>query len=184
VYEYLWPLRRSASALTTNPLKFKEKKEYCLLHTYFKFVLSVSECGRLSENPKVIAVWREKLARVRDLPRAWILPDADIFSIAQGAAPPLNERLAASLSDALEASSHDAADQEPGQDGRPTPEQKALIERLSKIVDSRAAELKVSAEILAPRGELKALAMGSRDSHALTGWRREEIGTRLLEAIG
>jgi hypothetical protein len=23
-----------------------------------------------------------------------------------------------------------------------------------------------------------------RDSHALTGWRREEIGTRLLEAIG
>src|SRR5216684_4643974 len=33
---------------------------------------------------KVIAVWREKLARTRDLPRAWILPDADIFSIAQG----------------------------------------------------------------------------------------------------
>src|SRR6266403_3851811 len=46
---------------------------------------------------KAVAVWREKLARTRDLPRAWILPDADIFSIAQGAAPPLNERLAASL---------------------------------------------------------------------------------------
>jgi len=133
---------------------------------------------------KAVAVWREKLARARDLPRAWILPDAEIFSIAQGASPPLNERLAASLSDALEASSHDAADQEPSQDARPTPEQKALIERLSKIVDSRAAELQLSAEILAPRGEIKALAMGSRDSHALTGWRREEIGTRLLEAIG
>ena len=71
----------------------------------------------------------------------------------------------------------------------PTPERKALIERLSKIVDSRAAELKVSAEILAPRGELKALAIRTpasalRDVHALTGWRREEIGTRLLEAIG
>ena len=68
-------------------------------------------------------------------------------------------------------------------------EQKALIERLSKIVDSRAAELEVSAEILATRGELKSIAMGTRasalrDSHALTGWRREEIGTRLLEAIG
>src|SRR6266436_1314840 len=132
---------------------------------------------------KAVAVWRENLARARDLPRAWILPDADIFSIAQGASPSLNDSLTASLSDALEASSHDAADQEPGQDARPTAEQKALIERLSKIVDSRAAELKVSAEILAPRGELKALAMGSRDSHALTGWRREEIGTRLLEAI-
>jgi ribonuclease D len=63
-----------------------------------------------------------------------------------------------------------------------------VIDRLGKIVDSRALELNVSAEILAPRGELKALAMGTRasalrESHALCGWRREEIGTRLLEAI-
>jgi hypothetical protein len=41
----------------------------------------------------------------------------------------------------------------------------------------------VSAEVLAPRGELKALAMGKRDTHALTGWRCHEIGTRLLEAV-
>jgi len=59
----------------------------------------------------------------------------------------------------------------------------AVIERLVKIVDGRAAELGISAEILAPRGEIKALAMGKRDSHALSGWRREEIGSRLLEAI-
>jgi ribonuclease D len=137
---------------------------------------------------KAIAVWREKLARVRDLPRAWILPDAAIFSVAQGASPPLNDSLAASLLEALEQAPDDAGDQEPSQDARPTPEQKALIERLSKIVDARAAELNVNAEILAPRGELKALAMGRRSSalrgsHALTGWRREEIGNRLLDAI-
>jgi len=133
---------------------------------------------------KAVAVWREKLARARDLPRAWILPDADIFSIAQGASPSLNDSLTASLSDALEASSQDAPDQEPSQDARPTPEQKAVIDRLGKIVDARAAELNVSAEILATRGELKALALGKREVHALTGWRREEIGTRLLEATG
>jgi ribonuclease D len=138
---------------------------------------------------KIIAIWREKQARARDLPRAWILPDADIFSVAQGAPPPLNDSLAASLAGALEEASDDELDQEPSQDARPTPEQKAVIERLVKIVDARAAELKVSAEILAPRGEIKALAMGTRagaqrDSHALTGWRREEIGTRLLEAMG
>jgi ribonuclease D len=75
-------------------------------------------------------------------------------------------------------------DEEPSQDARPTPEQKAVIEILSKIVDARAAELKVNAEILAPRGELKALAMGKRDSHALKGWRLKEIGTQLLEVIG
>jgi ribonuclease D len=72
---------------------------------------------------------------------------------------------------------------EPVQDSRPTPEQKALLDRLIKIVDARAAELQVSAEVLAPRGELKALAMGRRDTHALQGWRREEIGTRLLAAL-
>jgi ribonuclease D len=137
---------------------------------------------------KAIAVWREKLARTRDLPRAWILSDAAIFSVAQGSVPPLNDSLAANLQGALEEAANDATDQEPSQDARPTPEQKAVIERLGKIVDARAAELKVSAEILAPRAELKALALGAsvrtlRESHALTGWRREEIGTRLLDAI-
>ena len=137
---------------------------------------------------KAIAVWREKLARTRDLPRAWILSDAAILSVAQGAVPPLNDSLAANLQGALEEAANDATDQEPSQDARPTPEQKAVIERLGKIVDARAAELKVSAEILAPRAELKALALGAsvrtlRESHALTGWRREEIGTRLLDAI-
>jgi ribonuclease D len=132
---------------------------------------------------KAAAVWRERLARSRDLPRAWILPDAAIFAVAHGSLPPLNDGLAASLQSALAEASQDAEDQEPPQDARPTPEQKAVIDRLGEIVDARAAELEVSAEILAPRGELKALGMGSRDTHAMTGWRREEIGTRLLEAM-
>jgi ribonuclease D len=140
---------------------------------------------------KTIAIWREGQARARDLPRAWILPDAAIFSIAQGSAPPLNESLAANLEDALEQAANGAWDEEPSQDGRPSPAQRAVIDRLAQIVDARAAELNVSAEILAPRGELKALAMSTRgtgataprDSHALTGWRRDEIGSRLLEAM-
>jgi ribonuclease D len=132
---------------------------------------------------KTIAVWREQLARARDLPRAWILSDAAIFSIAQGGENPLNDSLAASLAGALEQAPEGLDDEEPSQDARPTPEQKAVIDRLAKIVDSRALELKVSPEVLAPRGELKALAMGKRESHALTGWRRGEIGTRLLDAI-
>jgi ribonuclease D len=142
---------------------------------------------------KAIAVWREKLARERDLPRAWILSDAAIFSIAQAnpttpeelnGVQPLNEKFAATLLDALKAPAHlDPADLDPRQDSRPTPAQKVVLDRLIKTVDTRAAELQVSAEILAPRGELKALAMGKRVSHALTGWRRREIGERLLEGL-
>jgi ribonuclease D len=133
---------------------------------------------------KTIAIWRDAQARIRDLPRAWLLSDAALFSIAEGGSAPLNDSLAASLTGALEEAANEVWDQEPSQDARPTPEQKAVIERLGKIVDSRAAELNINAEVLAPRGEIKALAMGKRDTHALTGWRREEIGARLLEAIG
>lgn len=141
---------------------------------------------------KATAVWREKLARERDLPRAWILPDAAIFAIAQAnpdsaaaldAVQPMNDQFASTLLEAL--ADHGAAiDYEPAQELRPTPEQKMLLDRLITIVDARAAALKVSAELLAPRGELKALAMGARDTHALTGWRKDEIGSRLLTGIG
>ena len=58
-----------------------------------------------------------------------------------------------------------------------------VLERLINTVDARAAELQVSAEILAPRGELKALAMGERDLNSLAGWRLGEIGGKLLEAV-
>lgn len=143
---------------------------------------------------RIIAVWREKAARERDLPRAWILSDAAIFSIAEAnpggiaaleAVQPLNEKLSCTLLEALNSSSSAAlTDLEPRQDSRPTPAQKAVLDRLMKTVDARAAELQVSPEILAPRGELKALAMGKRDTPALTGWRLAEIGARLKEVLG
>jgi ribonuclease D len=146
---------------------------------------------------KVLAVWREKLARERDLPRAWIIPDLAIFAVAQAnpasrsaldalnAMPAnFNDAFAASLLHALhDESAATITDLNPGFDARPTPEQKELALRLGKIVDARAAELRVSAELLAPRGELKALASGKRDTDALTGWRRREIGERLLAVL-
>ena len=96
----------------------------------------------------------------------------------------MNERFAAGLLEALQRRPQaDRSTIEPSQDSRPTPEQKALIERLNKVVDARAAELQVSAEVLAPRGELKALAMGKRDIAGPPGWRREEIGDRCLTAM-
>jgi ribonuclease D len=143
---------------------------------------------------KAIAVWRERVARSRDLPRSWILPDAAIFELAEtnpttvpgleglGAIPAgFNSGFAAELLACLrEEGRAEPADLEPSQDIRPTPEQKVVAQRLAQIVDARAAVLGVSAEILAPRGDLKALALGRRDVHALTGWRRAEIGEALL----
>jgi ribonuclease D len=106
----------------------------------------------------------------------------------------MNGKFAATLLEALGAAAATGAadaglqDVEPAQDARPTPEQKALLDRLTKTVDARAAELQVSAEVLAPRGELKGLAMGTlarspRSTRVLTGWRLQEIGTRLLALL-
>jgi len=157
--------------------------------------------GQLDPKPRArartLAVWRERVARERDLPRSWILSDLALFAVAQAnpstraalgalnAMPDnFNDGFAESLLQALDEDAGAAlTDLNPVQDARPTAEQKALAERLGKIVDARAAELGVSAEVLAPRGELKALALGKRHSHALTGWRRAEIGERLLSVL-
>jgi ribonuclease D len=141
-------------------------------------------------------VWREKTARQRNLPRGWILPDEALFrtaeSLPEGPAAlaaalssrrPMSEALAEELLAQLRDSAAGAMGTAPAADLRPTPEQKALADRLAGVVDAHAAALGISAEILATRGELKALALGDRDVPALTGWRRAEIGEKLLAAL-
>jgi ribonuclease D len=145
---------------------------------------------------KVLAVWREKTARLKNLPRGWVLDDEALFRTAESlpATPaalaatfssrrPMSEALAEDLLEALRNSASGAMDTAPAADMRPTPEQKALADRLARVVDAHAAALAISSEILATRGELKALAMGSRDVAALKGWRSAEIGERLLAAL-
>jgi ribonuclease D len=146
---------------------------------------------------KVLAVWREKTARLKNLPRGWVLDDEALFRTAESlpATPaalaatlssrrPMSEALAEDLLEALRDSAGGAMDTAPAADMRPTPEQKALADRLARVVDAHAAALAINSEILATRGELKALAMGSRDVAALKGWRGAEIGEKLLAALG
>ena len=146
---------------------------------------------------KVLAVWREKTARLKNLPRGWVLDDEALFRIAESlpATPaalaatlssrrPMSEALAEDLLEALRDSAGGAMDTAPAADMRPSPEQKALADRLARVVDAHAAALAINSEILATRGELKALAMGSRDVAALKGWRGAEIGEKLLAALG
>ena len=145
---------------------------------------------------RAAAVWREAMARQRDLPRGWIISDEGIIAVAQadpatraalqaalGLPRPMNEALAEGLLAALREAPAQVGGDEPGRDSRPTPEQKAVAERLARLVDAHAAKLGVSPEILATRAELKALAMGERELLALRGWRRKEIGGQLLEAL-
>ncbi len=152
---------------------------------------------------RALAAWREHLAREKDLPRSWILSDSAIFNLAHAdprSTPQVHaaasetagwsEPVLASLLDAIKTSeSIQASPEALAQDMRPTPEQKALLNALAQIVDKRATDLGVSAEILATRGELKSMVMSSKspqelNTQALRGWRREQIGDLILRAIG
>jgi ribonuclease D len=142
------------------------------------------------------AAWRERVARDRDLPRSWVLSDGDILQLAHSPAKTAGElqsmlrhteipaqemselfaRIAAARSDAAPAFAITS-------DAVPSAEQKSLIDALARTVDKAAAELGIAGEILAPRAELKALAMGRGDSAALRGWRRGQIGEKLLALL-
>lgn len=146
------------------------------------------------QRARALAVWREREARTRDLPRAWILSDTAILDAAQTNPPDLPglrrlrslpedlpDVLALRVLETLQAASRqEPEDMQPGAVLRPTEEQKSLLEKLAARVARLAAELGVSPEILAPRGELKALALGERNTACLRGWRREVVGADLL----
>lgn len=149
------------------------------------------------QRARALAAWREREARERDLPRAWVLSDTAILETAQANPADaqslrqllrLSEQFPTALAEGAiaalrESSRQDPEDMNPPRDARPTPAEKSLAERLAQRVDARAAELGVSAEILAPRGELKALAQGARSTACLHGWRREVIGAELLASL-
>lgn len=149
------------------------------------------------QRARAVAVWREREARERDLPRSWILSDTAMFEAAHtnpGTPQALRQALhlaedyPAALVEGLlgtlrSASAQDPQDLAPSRDARPTAEQKSLFEKLAQRLDARARELGVSAEILAPRAELKAIAQGERDTACLRGWRREVIGAELLASL-
>lgn len=142
---------------------------------------------------RALAIWRERTARVRDLPRSWVLSDADLMALAQtspqdlaaaiGATPaarPWQEELLAVLP------GPEAPD--PARAYWPTvtrwdSEQNKSLARLNAIVRNCAAENKISATLLATRRDLESLLSGARDVAALRGWRRPVIGERLLAAL-
>jgi ribonuclease D len=149
------------------------------------------------QRARALAIWREREARERDLPRSWILSDAALFDAAHinptavGSLRQelhLSEDFPAALAEGLldtlrTASAQDPPDMTPGKDMRLTAEQKSALERLARRVDARASELGISAEILAPRAELKALAQGDRNTACQRGWRRDVVGVELLASL-
>jgi ribonuclease D len=143
-----------------------------------------------------LAAWRERRALERNRPRGWILDDAAlrelivrvprslealraIAEMPAGVVRHCGGELLACVAAA------EIPDPAPALDlrQRPDPLKSALVKRLAALNQAVAAELGITAEVLATRRDLERLADGSKDIAALHGWRRAVIGEKLLGAI-
>jgi ribonuclease D len=154
--------------------------------------------GSLSGTARAAAVrladWREREAIRTNRPRQWILRDPvlldlagnrpgsksglrEISGIAERTISRAGEQILQILSDA----SKDDIDYEPPP--RPNEKQKALQKQMQKCVSACAEKLGIATEIIAPRKELSAAMLGTRDSRVFRGWRNELVGSELLKLL-
>ncbi len=150
--------------------------------------------GRARAAAARLASWREREAVRSDRPRQWILKNAVLLEIAAadpknqeslaaipGLAPGTLRRAAGTLLGILEDARGDDIEYEPPQ--KPDEKQKVILKKMQAVVSACAEELKIAAEIVAPKKELSASLNGNRKSRVFTGWRREKIGETLLKML-
>ncbi len=139
-----------------------------------------------------LASWREQQARVRDIPRKWVMADEALVEVARKA-PRTKRRLLEVRGLAEKLSARDV-DQvlEAVRLGGQTPDaqlprcerhergDKAVagaVDLMAALVDVRAAESGVAAAVLATHDDLLRLARGhTEDNSVLKGWRAEIVG--------
>jgi ribonuclease D len=141
-----------------------------------------------------LAAWREREALRRNRPRQWIMRDAVLLDIAVkrpdtrkklDATPGLAGRTATRAGEqllrVLTDAENEPSDYEPPQ--KPNERQKAVLKKMQQQVSDTAEALGLATELIAPKKELSAAMLGSRELRIFRGWRREQVGERLLKLL-
>lgn len=145
---------------------------------------------------RALVLWREGEAQRRNRPREWIVPGADLVSIARHAptsaarlrsiAVSHPDRVSRYADVLLDIVSSNAGDSPAAPIWEPrvemSAEQRALAKRLSGRVRAFCRDRSVSPAVLATRADLEALVLG-RPGRLDFGWRREVLGEALDEVI-
>ncbi len=145
---------------------------------------------------RTLAAWRERRAIDADRPRSWILTEAALrdlvlrvprtsTQLAEIAELPEGTRQhsGAALLALIEAQQMPAVLPPLPPRRRPDPAQVESVRALARLTQQTGREIGVAPEILATRRELERLVAGAREGGPLEGWRRDIIGTRLLQAL-
>lgn len=141
-----------------------------------------------------LAAWRDEQARKRNLPRGFVLRDADLLVLSQeqpdstnrlkalGLHPALVRRDGDNLLGLIRESRHQEA---PAPlPGPPDAEERKLVKRLRARVAEIAGELGLEPEVLMRRRWLESLVRHpERLPAALSGWRQELVARPLLEML-
>jgi len=150
-----------------------------------------------------LAAWRETVARERDRPRRWILPDETLLDLSRvetisgenlAGVPGMHERIIKRHGKRIEALLMAARRlpggklPEPGDDKRPTAEETSKSDGLMKLIRNIADEQEVSPGYLATRVDIVRLLRGKPGSRLAEGWRagltRERVTAYLAAAVG
>lgn len=145
---------------------------------------------------KALTAWRERCAQQVDLPRSWVIKDKLLFELASN--PPVDEaalkdwdelkpgmlrRWGSSLLEAL----HQGQNQPPqalwDNPIKPTDAQKKWVKALAAVVHDYADAKGLSPALLCNKQDLGRMVQGERELKVLQGWRREEIGGKLLAMV-
>ena len=146
-----------------------------------------------------LASWREQQARLRDIPRKWVLPDEALVEVARkepntrerllevrGLASKLTERDIAQILEAVRLGGQVPQSQMPRLERHVRGDRAVdgAVDLMTALVDVRAAENNVAAPVLASHDDLVRLARGHRkDNPVLKGWRAEMVGNDLVELL-
>jgi ribonuclease D len=150
--------------------------------------------GRSRAAAAGLAIWREREAIRANRPRQWIMRDQMLIDVAMARPEDLKDlaridglpestirRAGDQLLTIVADATHDESGYRPPD--RPDENQKSLLKKMQKVVVSRAEELGISTEIVAPKKELSAAMLGQTESRVFRGWRRSVVGEALLELL-
>ena len=146
-----------------------------------------------------LAIWRENIARKRDIPRRWVLSDELLIEICKrepktpeelfkirGAREKLSQGMAKDVLRLIKTGSEGDPSAWPQSSSghRSSPGSDAVADVLMGIVRARARENHVAPQVLAVHDDLMKLAGGSRDGlELLEGWRYELVGRELVNFL-
>ena len=150
--------------------------------------------GKEKKAAYLIAEWREGRAIIKNLPRKWVLSDKVLLDIVTSKIQEINDlrkikNLSASvinhsgeeILNLLKAASNN--NEQYIAKLKITEQQRKTVTEMSNIIKEESQKLNIYPEILASKKELKSLVRGNLNSRVSDGWRKNIVGSKLLDLM-